>query len=34
MESVNTNAPTDARYERKTAKNAQYAFNLKAPTTK
>jgi len=24
MESVKTNAPTDARYERKTAKNAQY----------
>jgi len=30
MESVKTNAPTDGRYERKTAKNAQYMFNLKA----
>ncbi|MAO90218.1 MAG: hypothetical protein CMM78_03240 [Rhodospirillaceae bacterium] len=28
--SVKTNAPLDARYEKKTATNGQYYFNLKA----
>ncbi|NII84256.1 hypothetical protein FHT21_003357 [Pedobacter sp. SG908] len=30
IESVKTNAPTDARYDRKVAKNGAYYFNLKA----
>lgn len=30
IDSVKTNAPLDARYERKMAKNGQYYFNLKA----
>lgn len=30
IESVKTNAPNDARYERKTATNGQSMFNLKA----
>jgi len=30
IESVKTNAPTDARYDRKIAKNGAYYFNLKA----
>ena len=30
IESVRTNAPTDARYERKAAKDGQPMFNLKA----
>ncbi len=30
IESVRTNAPTDARYERNAAKNGQPMFNLKA----
>ncbi|MCZ4224965.1 YegP family protein [Pedobacter rhodius] len=30
IDSVKANAPLDARYERKIAKNGQYYFNLKA----
>ncbi|RBQ05818.1 YegP family protein [Pedobacter miscanthi] len=30
IESVKNNAPTDARYDRKIAKNGSYYFNLKA----
>jgi len=30
IEAVRTNAPLDARYERKTAANGQFMFNLKA----
>ena len=30
IESVKKNAPEDKRYERKTAKNGQFMFNLKA----
>ncbi len=30
IESVKKNAPDDARYERKDAKNGQFMFNLKA----
>ena len=30
INSVKTNAPLDERYERKTAKNGQFMFNLKA----
>jgi uncharacterized protein YegP (UPF0339 family) len=30
IESVKTNAPTDNRYDRKTAKNDSFYFNLKA----
>jgi len=30
ISSVKTNAPLDERYERKTAKNGQFMFNLKA----
>ena len=30
VESVKKNAPLDERYERKTAKNGQFMFNLKA----
>lgn len=30
IESVKTNAPIDARYERKTASDGQHMFNLKA----
>lgn len=30
IESVRKNAPTDARYERKTSKAGKYIFNLKA----
>jgi uncharacterized protein YegP (UPF0339 family) len=30
IESVRKNAPTDARYERKTAANGKFFFNLKA----
>ncbi len=30
LESVKTNSPTDARYDRKEAKNGAYYFNLKA----
>lgn len=34
IDSVKTNAPLDARYEKKTAKNGQYYFNLKADNGK
>lgn len=30
IDAVKTNAPIDARYERKTAANGQFMFNLKA----
>lgn len=30
IESVKTNAPTDSKYDRKTATNGKYYFNLKA----
>nr|WP_199158178.1 YegP family protein [Pedobacter sp. ASV2] len=30
IESVKTNSPTDAKYDRKVAKNNSYYFNLKA----